>query len=344
MINLNKIVKIIVVAFISIIFTAYLTDKYFERIYTKVLINNKMTIEQTQEDIEKTKFNAVLVKSDGKDMGFLANENQVKEVLDYLRDYYVKQNNIKVLKEYKIKSNITYANLKTISKIMNSKEMAEYILKNKDVNSIVFELKGITEKQESIAPAVVITWSNELIKGESKIKDEGKAGVKLVTNEYVFNNKNVISQKVLSEKIITPCRNKIIIKGSKSVEIVASTGYNFPSRGSISSDFGSRWGKMHKGIDIAAPIGTPIYAVDSGKVSFSGNEDGYGKVVKINHDKGIETVYAHCSILNAIEGQIIKKGQKIAEVGNTGRSTGPHVHFEVIVNGKVENPMKYLKN
>ncbi|WP_139906091.1 M23 family metallopeptidase [Clostridium thermarum] len=115
-----------------------------------------------------------------------------------------------------------------------------------------------------------------------------------------------------------------------------------PSRGSISSNFGLRWGRMHEGIDIAANTGDPIYAAMDGKVIYSGWASGYGKMIKIQHEDNIQTIYGHCSKLRAAVGDTVKKGQLIGDVGSTGNSTGPHLHFEVIINGKPVNPYPYI--
>jgi len=111
----------------------------------------------------------------------------------------------------------------------------------------------------------------------------------------------------------------------------------------ITSRFGTRSSGMHKGLDIAAPIGTPIYAAASGTVTASGwSTTGFGNFVKISHGNGVETLYAHCSTLNVSEGQYVSQGQMIATVGSTGWSTGPHLHLEIRVNGTVVNPQYYL--
>lgn len=111
----------------------------------------------------------------------------------------------------------------------------------------------------------------------------------------------------------------------------------------ISSPFGLRWGRPHQGIDLAALPGTPIYASSAGTVIHSGWEAGYGKSVVIDHGHGIETRYAHCSKLLVSEGSKVSRGQLIAQVGSTGHSTGPHLHFEVIVHGVHRNPLWYYR-
>jgi murein DD-endopeptidase MepM/ murein hydrolase activator NlpD len=123
----------------------------------------------------------------------------------------------------------------------------------------------------------------------------------------------------------------------------------WPTRGWITSEFGDgrRWGgrgrgRIHEGIDIAAPRGTPVLSPGSGIVTYSGYRHGYGKMLVIDHGYGIMTVYAHCQNLYSYEGQAVKRGMIIASVGNTGRSSGPHLHYEVHVDGQPVNPVLYV--
>lgn len=115
-----------------------------------------------------------------------------------------------------------------------------------------------------------------------------------------------------------------------------------PAEGRISSRFGMRWGQMHQGLDLAIPTGTPVRASAAGTVSQAGNAGTYGLLVIIKHANGIETRYAHNSKLNVKVGQYVKQGDIIAYSGNTGRSTGPHLHFEIRVNGQPQDPLKWI--
>lgn len=121
-------------------------------------------------------------------------------------------------------------------------------------------------------------------------------------------------------------------------------GYIWPAKGTLTSGYGWRWGRMHKGIDIAAPVGTPIMAAASGEVVFAGwNSGGYGNLVKLKHHDGSITFYAHNHRVLVSNGQKVKQGQLIAEMGSTGRSTGPHLHFEIRPEGSAAiNPMARL--
>lgn len=115
-----------------------------------------------------------------------------------------------------------------------------------------------------------------------------------------------------------------------------------PVSGTITSRFGSRGRGTHTGLDIAAPTGTTIKAAASGNVTFSGPKGSYGNMVIITHSDGTQTYYAHCNTLLVKAGQSVSQGQKIATVGSTGNSTGPHLHLEVRVNGVAQNPQNYI--
>jgi murein DD-endopeptidase MepM/ murein hydrolase activator NlpD len=122
----------------------------------------------------------------------------------------------------------------------------------------------------------------------------------------------------------------------------SSAGFVWPTSGTLTSGFGWRWGRMHEGIDIAAPTGTPISAAASGTVIHAGWMGGYGNLVVIDHGNGLATAYGHQSSIAVGSGTYVSQGQTIGYVGNTGNSTGPHLHFEVRVNGSPVDPLGYL--
>ena len=121
--------------------------------------------------------------------------------------------------------------------------------------------------------------------------------------------------------------------------------YAFPVDGSyrFTSAFGPRGRRLHAGIDLAAPVGTTILSTADGVVTDAGRESGYGNVVRVRHEFGFETVYAHLSKIRVKVGQQVSRGVQIGDMGSTGRSTGSHLHYEVRVNGKPQNPMTYLE-
>lgn len=111
----------------------------------------------------------------------------------------------------------------------------------------------------------------------------------------------------------------------------------------FTSGFGYRWGRLHAGTDFAAPQGTAIYSTADGVVVHADWQSGYGRLIKIQHEFGIETRYAHLSKIRVKVGQRVSRGDRIGDMGNTGRSTGTHLHYEVRVGGEAVNPMIYIK-
>jgi len=130
--------------------------------------------------------------------------------------------------------------------------------------------------------------------------------------------------------------------------LLASVPSIWPTRGWVTSDFGSRLDPytservMHAGLDIAGPHGKEIVSPSDGTVVFAGLEGGYGNVLVIDHGYGIKTRYGHLSFIKVKSGERIKRGDIVANMGNTGRSTGPHLHYEVRVNGIAQNPRKFI--
>ena len=153
---------------------------------------------------------------------------------------------------------------------------------------------------------------------------------------------------LIGEKIFIPGGKKIQESDRKlaRAETVVSRGtsqrFVYPTSGELTSGFGYRWGKLHSGIDLANDIGTPIKTVLSGRVVHAGWYGGYGYAVMIEHDQGYTTLYGHLNEYVVQTGQYVKESQVIAYMGNTGNSTGPHLHFEVWKNGVPINPYSVL--
>lgn len=133
-------------------------------------------------------------------------------------------------------------------------------------------------------------------------------------------------------------RRVVAPSGGGSAGSVSSGGCVWPARGTVTSEYGSRWGRLHAGIDIAGPTGTPIWAAKAGSVVVAGTQSGYGNTVVIDHGGDMTTLYAHQSRLAVSSGQSVSQGQVIGYIGSTGRSTGPHLHFETRYGGSPRNP------
>ena len=136
--------------------------------------------------------------------------------------------------------------------------------------------------------------------------------------------------------------SRIQTSQASSSVVRSSSGLIWPVSGTVTSGFGWRWGRMHEGLDIAVPSGTPVVAAASGSVIYAGWMGGYGNLVVVDHGGGLSTAYAHNTSVAVGNGSSVGQGQTIAYAGSTGNSTGPHVHFEVRVNGSPVDPLGYL--
>ena len=194
-----------------------------------------------------------------------------------------------------------------------------------------------TEKQET----------KDLYKGESLVAQEGVDGRQIISGTITKVNGKEVNRNIKHKEVVVQPIKKIVKVGINDKPKTASSGsYAVPIKNNyvINSNgkFGSRWGRMHEGLDFSCPTGTPIYAADGGTITKAGTFGGYGNCVIIKHDNGQETLYGHCSKINVSVGDKVYKGQVVANVGNTGRSTGSHLHFEVHVGGKAVDPWSYI--
>ncbi len=205
--------------------------------------------------------------------------------------------------------------------------------------------KEVKEYNDAIPFEVAYEESSGIFKGETTVKRAGVQGERFVKAEIIRVNGKEIQRVILEEKISKNPIGKIIVKGTKNPPPKIGSGKFIKptSRGLLTSRFGGRWGRMHEGIDVALPIGSPIKASDGGRVTFSGYRNGYGLCVIIDHGSGLSTLYGHCNQLVVKKGESVFQGQVIAKSGNSGRSTGPHLHFEVQKHGNPVNPLGYVK-
>ncbi|MEK6263279.1 MAG: peptidoglycan DD-metalloendopeptidase family protein [Clostridium sp.] len=288
-----------------------------------------------------------LMKSDGEKVAYVESEKVGEEVLNSVKVYYSKKTVMDNVRNIDIENKISYEHsvIKLGDLHKNHEIISDLIEYNDKAKKPLITVKvvGSITKEQNIYPATIMKSSSKLKEGVNKVEKEGVNGVKKVTTEIIALNNNTVSQKSLKEEIITKVQNKEILVGNYKPIILTNANIISPSRGSISSNFGMRWGKMHQGVDIAANLGTTINAVLDGTVIFAGWQDGYGKVIQLSHIGGIQTTYAHCSFIDVKKGETIKQGEKIGEVGSTGNSTGPHLHFEVRKNGEPQNPEKYVR-
>ena len=209
------------------------------------------------------------------------------------------------------------------------------------------------EKQEryldDVAYNIEYTDSADLYQGDYKVTSKGEYGKADVMAKTTYVNGEETERTILSSVTLKEPVTEYRLRGTKPRPTWYPTGsFRWPTSGRITSYFGGRkspggiGSTNHKGIDIAVPRGTPIYAADGGTVTYSGWMSGYGYLVEINHGNGYVTRYGHNSSLTVSVGQHVYKGQQVARAGSTGNSTGNHCHFEVRYNGVAKNPLNYL--
>lgn len=173
------------------------------------------------------------------------------------------------------------------------------------------------------------------------VQKGGEYGKRELTLVVDRRNGLELSRRLVREIRLKEPVTQVVTVGTKQIPARGTGEFVWPVLGKVTSPFGYRRGRFHGGIDIAAPSGTPVLAADSGVVVLSGYHRSYGKTVVIEHGNGISTLYAHNSSLVVNVGQFVEKGQVISSVGSTGQSTGPHLHFEVRVQGEPVNPINY---
>ena len=212
-----------------------------------------------------------------------------------------------------------------------------------EIPLLTVETIEISTFAESIDYETVTKESSSYYKGDTVVTQAGKKGKARVTARLTKQNGITVEREDLETETITAPVDKIIVKGTKPVPAKKGTGtFRKPVNVAVYRGYGMRWGRMHYGLDYAAPTGTPIYAADGGTVTKSGWSGAYGYVVVIDHGANRKTLYAHCSRLLVSAGTKVYKGQQIAAVGSTGRSTGPQCHFEIFINGANVNPANYV--
>ncbi|WP_203248290.1 peptidoglycan DD-metalloendopeptidase family protein [Sporosarcina beigongshangi] len=201
-----------------------------------------------------------------------------------------------------------------------------------------------TRQQEVIPHKVVTQEDNSIFKGEKKITQEGTDGEKDVTKLIRKRNGVVIGSSVVDEQILVEAKDQVTVVGTKVMPSRGTGSFIWPTVGGyVSSQMGSRWGRTHQGIDIARPSSRTIKAADNGVVTAAGWQGAYGNRIIITHNNGYETLYAHLSSIDVSVGQTVPQGTAIGIMGSTGRSTGIHLHFEVLKNGANVNPMGVLR-
>ena len=183
-----------------------------------------------------------------------------------------------------------------------------------------------------------LAWSQRELATARRDKRDTLASVREDKQESLEHMAELQAQSAaLAAKIRSAQSTSVVVTGAPS-----ASGFVWPVHGVLTSYYGWRWGRMHEGIDLAVPNGTPVVSAAAGTVIVAGWMGGYGNLVVVDHGGGISTAYAHNTSVTVGPGTQVAQGQLIAYSGNTGHSTGPHLHFEVRVNGAAVDPLGYL--
>ncbi|MEQ8173875.1 MAG: M23 family metallopeptidase [Syntrophomonadaceae bacterium] len=253
---------------------------------------------------------------------------------------------IGVLISYSINMN----HIRQVNSIINDNEEKRTTIEflNQEMGQIKKQQEDISKKQEEIKRLMGIKTESSV---PGKTKDGGQGGEDLPSNPAYDNPDSLILVQAIKTDLAKQDQelDDLIARVTNNSAYFRSVPNQWPSQGEISSDFGWRkspfGGKnttYHDGIDIVNSYGSPIVAAGDGKVTFTGSRGAYGMAVMIDHGSGFTTLYGHSSAILVKVGQTVRKGEAIARMGNTGRSTGTHVHFSVFKWGVCQDPMVYL--
>lgn len=290
------------------------------------------------------------VTVEGEPVALVNSKEDAADVVEQVADHYKNDETIKIeIEEQTDAAKMDLENGDRKPQILTVEEAAEKITSKQELTVKTTEV--ITER-EPVKFKKVTEKTDQLCLGQEKLKQEGKKGLKEVTRKIMKENGMPVEKTVLEESILEEPQKQIVLAGTREeqqTEMVSRGGQRGTgqlarpvSNLRITSSFGPRWGRTHLGVDFGMPLGSSIFAADGGSVIFAGYSGSYGNFVKVDHGNGFVTCYAHCSKITVQTGQAVDKGAVIAQVGSTGNSTGPHLHFEVRVNGRNMNPMNYL--
>ena len=245
------------------------------------------------------------------------------------------------------KYDVTEDQLLADNKNINSKKLdvGSSIVVKQQAPVLTYEVVEKVTYDKVVKHEVEEQKSGDIYEGVKEIKQAGSDGLSEITARVTMQNGKKVKEENLVTTVKTEPVKEVVLVGTKERPPTVGSGkYAWPLKGGYhqSSGFGSRWGRAHQGIDLACSVGTSVYAADGGTVTRAGYSGAYGNLVVIDHQNGQETRYAHNSKLLVKVGDKVYQGQEIAKSGSTGRSTGPHLHFEIRFNGEPRNPLNYL--
>lgn len=286
---------------------------------------------------------AYAVSLNGEEIGYVGDEEEFKQEIN---------ENVLVPEE----ENVAFVELENVQytmSLVSRNQVDEQAVMTKLAESAkniyrVYEVADLNNEEDKIY-VNTMEEAEEIVQNlketYSEIEPDLVINTMYLENVDEVNGENIqIAKEKMTQELQTELEEKQE-KDSKTVNGIYLACV--PVTGRITSRFGANESvrdHTHKGIDIGAAGGTPIYAAAGGTITYSGWESGYGYLVIIDHGNGVETYYGHCSKLYVSKGQQVNAGDKIAAVGSTGNSTGNHLHFEIRLNGAQVNPQKYVYN
>ncbi|MDR1101099.1 MAG: peptidoglycan DD-metalloendopeptidase family protein [Clostridiales bacterium] len=218
------------------------------------------------------------------------------------------------------------------------------VLKTQSVINV--QTKSVEKYKKEMDYAVNTVNDSSLLNGTTTVSKKGRVGISEVTATVISVNGQEVERIPISEIVSRQPIDEVVRVGTKKgvayVAAAASSGFLRPATGEVTSVFGMRGSEMHTGLDIGATYGAAVRAAIGGTVILSGWNGNYGLAVRVDSGGGMLEIYAHCSELLVTEGDVVRQGDVIARVGNTGRSTGTHLHFEIRKNGTPVNPAPYI--
>lgn len=313
----------------------------YETITTSNLFDNIYTVITGKSNAHEVKVGEKLV-------GYIGREEKIDKIKDLILEIYLEELDISeslvlsfdIEGDFKLeKSKVSYSFLETEESIANK----IYNISKDYPEKVEFNIKYLEEKDVEISPNTTIIPTDEIFLGESKVI-EGEPGLRKQVVEVMSKSGEITSTKVIKDNIVKEEVNKKIYRGTKNPYDYGIAFLNEPTRGGyLTSGYGERWNSFHKGIDIGGKIGDDVLVALDGEVVYAEfNNGGYGNLIIVKHDSDMLTYYGHLDDFYVKTGDVVKKGDIIGALGNTGFSTGPHLHFELRVDGNPVDPYDYI--
>jgi murein DD-endopeptidase MepM/ murein hydrolase activator NlpD len=298
---------------------------------------------------------ATAIRINGENALYVADDQQAIEAVNAAKNYYGDPKADPTVTRVYTSEEISISNAQVgLSEVMSQEEATAMLLfgstkvKADAKPLITVNVERDRTEREILPYGVVKQENSSLSRGEENVISEGTDGIHDVTYKLTEVNGVMTSSEPLESNVIVAAVDQVIEVGTQYYIASRSDGggsgiLGWPADGMITSRFGWRSRGWHSGIDVAAPVGTTIFAADPGTVICADEESGYGLVIRVDHGDGLVTVYAHCAEFFVEVGDAVDRNTAIAAIGMTGTTTGPHVHFEVLVDGQAVNPLDYLE-